>query len=73
MSINKDDIKVLLREFPYVARRNPDWWYSPQLPIESEYSFLDKNREAAIWLLENSSLLLEIVQKYSRVVEITNE
>jgi len=73
MKINKDEIKVLLREFPYVARRNPDWWDNPQLPIETDYSFLDKNRKAAIWLLENSELLLEIAQNYSRVVEITNE
>ena len=64
MSISKKDLEVLVKEFPSVERRNPDWGDNPQLPIELDSSFIDKNEEAAIWLLENSDLIIQALSTF---------
>ena len=46
---------------------------SPQLPIELDSSFIDKNEEAAMWLLENSSVILEIINQYVGLKQYVND
>lgn len=61
--INRKELKRLERQFPYVKNTEAD----------KDWDFLEKNEDAAIWLCDNSDLLLEILRRYHRITEITFE
>lgn len=74
MSVDKEELKRLVCEFPYVKDREPDtdWDYSHSLG-EADYSYITKNESSAVWLLDNSSVILEVIEKYSRIVDVLEE
>ena len=66
MNVSRKDLKRLLREFPLVKKRTV---FSPTFS-DCDEGFVDNNLEAAVWLLENSDLIIGILYRYDRVAEI---
>lgn len=62
-----------VKDSPLVKKREIQDWNYPQSPSESDFSFLQKNKESAIWLLENSELFFELIIRYRRVIETVLE
>ena len=66
MSINISDLEKLLSEFPDVEERLYKPLSNKRIGWESESnpSYLKKNKDAAIWLLDNSDLILQTLSTF---------
>jgi len=68
--ITREELCSLDRKFPLVKER--DYKFG-QTTEDNNDSYIETNKEAVVWLLDNSTLLLEIIEKYRRITEITFE
>jgi hypothetical protein len=70
MNISWEDLDRLLEEFPDVEERVYMFGEDTE---DNNYSYLKKNKEAAIWLLENADLLLQVLVKYREEKELNDQ
>lgn len=68
-SLNRKELSRLDRSFPHIQERQ-----SLDYPFrEGDESYVRKNLGAATWFLDNSKLLLEVLERYRIITEITFE
>lgn len=70
MSINRETLNSLNRNFPLVKSFVED---KDEGFFKSREKYLNVNKVQALWLLDNSDLLLEVLQKHRRITEIIEE
>lgn len=70
MSITWKDLDRLLEEFPDVEERV---YKFGQTTEDNNDSYLSKNKDAAIWLLDNADLILQALSTYCEDERPSNE
>lgn len=74
MTISISELEKLLNEFPNIkAKSNSTSWDYPEIPSESDSSYITKNRSSIIWILDNSDLILRALANYYEGVRPSKE
>lgn len=74
MTISMSDLEKLLEEFPDIeAKSNSTSWDYPEIPSESDNSYITKNQRSLLWLLDNSNLILQALANYYEGERPSNE